>query len=217
MKRVEFVIAATLLLPLGTYIPAATRRNRKTIPSPLSRKSQAAGQRIHRAKPPQREAPRPEPGRQENTPQPEKADREPAKHASEESKKAQEQDKKVEEQQRRAQEEQARTPHEQPRQAQRPEQPSRTPVAGRNRGERIPDDRFREHFGRQHTFVINRPVIIDNRPRFQYSGYWFEIVDPWPPQWAYSDDCYIDYVDDGYYLFNPYHPGIRIAVMVVAY
>src|SRR5712692_6230481 len=48
------------------------------------------------------------------------------------------------------------------------------------KGVRIPDDKFRAHFGRQHTFVVNRPVIVEGRPRFQYTGYWFEIVDPWP-------------------------------------
>ena len=109
MKRVEFVIAATLLLPLGTYIPGYAQEPQDHPKPPQQEEPKpAAPAHPQDAKPPQREAPRPEPGRQENTPQPEKADREPAKHASEESKKAQEQDKKVEEQQRRAQEEQAR-------------------------------------------------------------------------------------------------------------
>ena len=58
-------------------------------------------------------------------------------------------------------------------------------------------------------------MIVDNRPRFQYAGYWFEIVDAWPTDWAYSDECYIDYVDDTYYLFDPLHPGIRIAIVVI--
>ena len=31
---------------------------------------------------------------------------------------------------------------------------------------------------------------------------------------AYTDECYIDHVDDGYYLFDCYHPGIRLAVVV---
>jgi DNA polymerase III gamma/tau subunit len=84
-----------------------------------------------------------------------------------------------------------------------------------DRGARIPEARFHEHFGHEHRFAIRRPVIVDNEPRFQYSGYWFEIVDPWPAAWSYDDDCYIDYVDDGYYLFDPLHPGIRIAVVVV--
>ena len=84
-----------------------------------------------------------------------------------------------------------------------------------DREARIPHDRFREHFGREHRFIIRRPVIIENEPRFEYSGYWFEMLDPWPAAWSYDDDCYIGYVDDGYYLFDPLHPGIRIAIVIV--
>jgi len=83
------------------------------------------------------------------------------------------------------------------------------------KGKHIPEDKFRSSFGRQHTFIIRQPVIVNNRPRFQYSGYWFELVDAWPTGWAYTDDCYIDYVDDGYFLFDPLHPGIRVAIVVV--
>jgi hypothetical protein len=83
------------------------------------------------------------------------------------------------------------------------------------RHDRIPDDKFRAHFGRQHTLVINRTTIVEGRPRFQYSGYWFTIVDPWPVGWAYSDQCYIDYVDGEYFLFDLLHPGVRIAIDVV--
>jgi hypothetical protein len=79
----------------------------------------------------------------------------------------------------------------------------------------IPDEKFRASFGRQHKVVINRPVIIEGAPRFQYSGYWFEIVDPWPAEWLYTDDCYIDYVDGEYFLFDLLHPGVRIALFVV--
>ncbi len=80
---------------------------------------------------------------------------------------------------------------------------------------RIPDRDFHEHFGHEHHFHVGHPVIVENRPRFQYSGYWFEFVDPWPADWSYDDDCYIDYVDDGYYLFDPVHPGMRIALTIV--
>jgi hypothetical protein len=79
---------------------------------------------------------------------------------------------------------------------------------------RIPDDQFRQHFGRQHTVVINRPVIVEGQPRFQYGGYWFVISDPWPPDWAYTDDCYIDYLDGDYFLFDLLHPGVRVALFV---
>ncbi|MGB9204161.1 MAG: hypothetical protein WCB94_09355 [Terriglobales bacterium] len=79
----------------------------------------------------------------------------------------------------------------------------------------IPDAKFHASFGRQHTFVVRQPVIVEGQPRFQYSGYWFEIVDPWPAGWAYTDDCYIDYVDGEYFLFDVLHPGVSVALFVV--
>lgn len=87
--------------------------------------------------------------------------------------------------------------------------------AGDHRGGHIPDDKFRANFGRQHTVVINRPVIVEGQPRFQYGGYWFNIVDAWPVGWAYTDQCYIDYVDGEYFLFDLLHPGVRVAIVVV--
>jgi hypothetical protein len=102
------------------------------------------------------------------------------------------------------------------KQAEHAEQPSQHEQrAGGQRGGHIPDDKFRAHFGRQHTVVINRPTIVEGQPRFQYSGYWFTIVDPWPAEWAYTDDCYIDYIDGEYFLFDVLHPGVRIALFVV--
>jgi hypothetical protein len=84
-----------------------------------------------------------------------------------------------------------------------------------SRSARIPDDKFRAHFGRSHTVVINQPVIVEGQPRFQFGGYWFVISDPWPAEWAYTDDCYIDYVDGEYFLFDLLHPGVRVALFVV--
>jgi flagellar motor protein MotB len=86
----------------------------------------------------------------------------------------------------------------------------------RNRtAQRIPDDKFRVNFGREHHFRISQPVIVENRPRFQYSSYWFEIVDVWPVGWSYSDDCYIDYIDGQYFLINILHPDVRVALVIV--
>src|ERR1700733_4382372 len=79
---------------------------------------------------------------------------------------------------------------------------------------RMPDDKSRASFGRSHTVVINRPVIVEGQPRFQSGGYWFVISDPWPAGWAYSDQCYIDYIDGEYFLFDVLHPGVRIALIV---
>jgi len=80
---------------------------------------------------------------------------------------------------------------------------------------RIPDDKFRAHFGRQHTLVISKTTVVNGQPRFQYSGYWFTIVDPWPVGWAYTDQCYIDYIDGEYFLFDLLHPGVQIAITIV--
>ncbi len=82
------------------------------------------------------------------------------------------------------------------------------------KGGHIPDDKFRASFGRSHTFTA-KTVIVEGQPQFQYSGYSFQLVDPWPVGWAYTDDCYIDYIDGEYFLFDLLHPGVRIAVFVV--
>jgi len=90
-------------------------------------------------------------------------------------------------------------------------------------GYRIPPARFRGRFGRQHGFRIYRlPLVIaDGYPRFQFGGYWFGIVDPWPEYWSDNwyqrDYVYIDYSDDGYYLYNPRHPhrhGLAVSISI---
>jgi hypothetical protein len=80
---------------------------------------------------------------------------------------------------------------------------------------RIPDDRFRSNFGRGHNFHMGNPVLVSGYSRFQYGGYWFGFVQPWPAGWYYTDDVYIDYVDGGYYMYDPYYPGARFAISVV--
>ena len=105
-----------------------------------------------------------------------------------------------------------------PRRTQQEETRQRAEPALRlsSRGEgRIPDDRFRSNFGREHRFRIGSPRMVGGYSRFQYGGFWFGFVDPWPENWYYSDDVYIDFMDGGYYLYNPYYPGVRIAICVV--
>lgn len=88
--------------------------------------------------------------------------------------------------------------------------------AAANQGRHIPDDKFRAHFGRQHTFHVHRTEIINvSQPVVVFSGYSFELVDAWPSDWGFDDDCYIDYEDGEYFLFDTFHPGIRIAVFIV--
>jgi len=80
---------------------------------------------------------------------------------------------------------------------------------------RIDDEHFRSHFGHDHHFAIRHVALVGGRPHFAYGGYNFEIVDAWPHGWSYNDNCYIDFVDGGYFLFNVRHPGVRIAVTVL--
>jgi len=87
-------------------------------------------------------------------------------------------------------------------------------------GYRVPDDRFRNYFGRDHFFRISRlPLLfVGGYPRFQYDGYWVTFIDPWPeswpPTWYETDDVYLDYTGDGYYLYDRMYPGIGIAVTI---
>jgi hypothetical protein len=80
---------------------------------------------------------------------------------------------------------------------------------------RIPDERFRSNFGREHEFRMGNPVMVSGYSRFQYGGYWFGYVEPWPAYWHYTDPFYIDYVDGGDYMYDPYYPGSRFAITVV--
>ena len=77
---------------------------------------------------------------------------------------------------------------------------------------RIPDNRYRAHFGNAHQFRMGRPRMVNGYNRFQYSGYWFGYNEPWPSDWYYTDDVYVEYVDSSYYLYNSRHPGIHITL-----
>jgi hypothetical protein len=87
-------------------------------------------------------------------------------------------------------------------------------------GYRIPDDRYRGYFGPSHGFRINTLpfLVVGGYPRFQYQGYWISAIDPWPDSWGNdwydNDDVYVDYVDNGYYLYNRRYPSSGIAINI---
>jgi hypothetical protein len=87
------------------------------------------------------------------------------------------------------------------------------------KGAHIPEARFRQSFGRGHSFRVNRVVnearIVPGQTQFVYSGYTFVFVDPWPAEWAYTDDCYVDYMNDEYVLVDVLHPGVYVTLLVV--
>ena len=87
-------------------------------------------------------------------------------------------------------------------------------------GYRIPEDRYRGYFGRDHRFrIYGLPfLVVGGYPRFQYEGYWFSMIDPWPEYWGNNwydnDDVYVMYIDNGYYLYNHRYPNAGIAINI---
>ncbi len=81
----------------------------------------------------------------------------------------------------------------------------------------IPQDRFGLYFGSNHFFRMGLPVMDQGFPRFQYGGFSFLLLDPYPANWAAtwynSDDFYIVY-DNGYYLYDRNYPQVGLAIMV---
>ena len=77
---------------------------------------------------------------------------------------------------------------------------------------RISDAHYRASFGSAHRFHVSRGDYEHHM--FRYGGYQFRFVDPWPPAWAYSDPVYVVYVDGGYYMYDPLHPGLRITLNI---
>jgi hypothetical protein len=188
MKLFGLVSTATLFLGLACSVPGYALQNQQDEAKPAPQEEPKAEKpaKPREVRPAEQPAPKSEERREQSAPRPEQ--------------------------------EQPNTQHEDNDARQAAESTKHTDhasAAAGNRGGRIPEDKFRENFGRGHTVVINRPVIVDNRPRFQYAGYWFEIIDPWPTDWSYSDECYIDFVDDTYYVFDSLHPGVRIALVVI--
>lgn len=151
---------------------------------------------------------------QEKQPDQRQQQSQPAQHAAKPAKQAQHQQPakpSPRKQQRAASQPEAR-PAQQPQRRQEAQRASRSqPAAGHGP---IPEDRFRASFGRGHTFHVNRSEFANGSRRFQYGGYWFTAVDPWPVGWLYTDNVYVDYLNGGYFLCNPVHPGVYISVNI---
>lgn len=144
--------------------------------------------------------------------QKEKAAKPEEKRAQPQEKKAQ-QEKNTKQEEKSAQQEKSAKAEEQNAQQRKPEtKPERLAQhSGGNDHARIPADRYREHFGREHTFRVSQVDYSRDR-RFQYEGYWFGFVDPWPGNWLYTQDVFVVDINGVYYLCNPMYPGVNITL-----
>jgi hypothetical protein len=82
------------------------------------------------------------------------------------------------------------------------------------RHERISDEKFRASFGSGHTFHVSRSDFNGASRRFQYGGFSWSLVNPWPTGWLYTDSLYVDYVNEGYFLCAPVHPGVYLSLNI---
>ena len=117
------------------------------------------------------------------------------------------------------QEKQSKPAHQEKGQQEKGQQAQQGHARPAGKSAHIPEQKFKANFGRQHTFavkqVINQTTIVAGQTQFVYGGFNFVILDPWPSVWLFTDDCYIDFVDDEYFIFDAFHPGIRVALFVV--
>jgi hypothetical protein len=86
-------------------------------------------------------------------------------------------------------------------------------------GERIvqiPQEQFQAQFGQAHTFNMpGPPMMVGGFPRFQYSGFWFVLEEPWPNYWVDNDEFYITFDGGLYWLCDYNDPGVQIELVVI--
>jgi hypothetical protein len=78
---------------------------------------------------------------------------------------------------------------------------------------RISEAHYSASFGSGHSFHVNRGDY--DRHRFAYGGYNFGFGAPWPVGWGYDDDVYVIYTDGGYYMYDRFHPGLRLSINIL--
>jgi outer membrane biosynthesis protein TonB len=192
MKATGIVSTAVLSLLLGTAALAYAQQDQQDKPAPRDEKAQ-------KDKPAQ-------PQDKNNTNQRERNAQQQNSNTKQEEKSAQQQDRNTKQEEKNAQ---------QQNQNNRQEEKNAQQVqrAGNGRG-RIPEDRFRASFGREHSFRVNQADYSRDR-RFQYGGYSFLFVDAWPSNWLYTQDVFVVEINGVYYLCNPMYPGVNITLNIL--
>ena len=187
MKLVGIISTAVLSLTLGAAAPA------------YAQQEQREQQEEQKAKPAQQE---------EKKPQPAKPAKQEEKAAQQQHNNARQGEKNAPQQARNTKQEEKNA---QPQHTQQAKPGQQAEHAGGNGRGRIPDDRFKANFGREHRFRVSQADYSRDR-RFQYGGYWFGFVDPWPSNWLYTQDVFVVEINGVYYLCNPMYPGVNITL-----
>ncbi|MFY9801954.1 MAG: hypothetical protein WA211_15445 [Candidatus Acidiferrales bacterium] len=212
-KMIALIGTSTLLVVLGCALPAYAQEQhddqaKPEAAPPKTPSDKPAPEKETHAKPPKAQPKAEQPKTEKSAQQEEKQNEQQQK----DQEKAQKQQEKTQQGQQKAQQKQTEQQHEY---AQKQDASRDSNDRSHGGNGRIPDDRFKANFGREHHFHVGHPQVVEGRPRFSYGGYSFIIVQPWPAGWGYDDDVYI--VDDGgvYYLCDLAHPGVQLELTVV--
>lgn len=217
-KTMALIGTSALLLFLGAATPAYAQEQHDDQGKPESAppktpddKPKPAKEKPAKEKP--AKAPKEQPKEQPKTEkQSQQADRQ-TEHQEKDQQKAQKDQEKAQE---KNQKEQQKSVKKNEQQRQYAQQQNGHEGAERGGGHgRIPDDRFKAHFGREHHFHVGHPEIVEGHPHFSYGGDSFVIVQAWPADWGYDDDVYVVDDDGVYYLCDVAHPGVQLELNVV--
>jgi hypothetical protein len=129
-------------------------------------------------------------------------------------------DRPAQEKEKKAQPEKAQKPEEKNAQADKDRRPEEKSAQEHSqpkpeehaRAGRIPDDRFKANFGREHSFRVSEGDYRNRR--FQYGGYWFGFESAWPSNWLYTQNVYVIEINGVYYLCNESFPGVNLTLNV---
>ncbi|HLX84972.1 MAG TPA: hypothetical protein VKR59_13810 [Terriglobales bacterium] len=134
------------------------------------------------------------------------------KPAQEKEKKAQPEKSVKPEEKNARQEEKSAKPEERAAQEQHAQQAKPEQREAHAGGGRIPADRYKANFGREHSFRVSEGDYRNHR--FQYGGYWFGFESAWPSNWLYTQDVYVVEINGVYYLCNASYPGVNLVLNV---
>ena len=217
----SLISAGLLFLFLGAVAPTYAQQEQHEQEAKPQKQEEAKPERQEQAKAPRQEQAKPE--RQEQAKAPKQEQAKPERQGQAKAPKQEQAKPERQEQAKAPKQEQHARGRQEARSSQGPQRTSQEEARQRavpklrlssRREDRIPDDRFRSNFGTGHRFRIGAPRMVDGYSRFQYGGYWFGFLDPWPTGWYYTDEVYVDYIDGAYYLYNPFYPGARVAITV---